>query len=194
MDTLQKILKSIYPLRMKFSSATGLGKKSSTNTVMKTPTVSFYNLNAKFNSGKDFNFETLKGKYVLIANTASNCGYTGQYDDLEKLYQQHKDNLIVLGFPANDFGGQEPGSDDQIAEFCKINYGVTFPIFEKNSVKGNEMQPVFQWLSQSDKNGWCSQVPTWNFCKYLINPEGVLLDFYSSAVSPLGKDIVNRLQ
>ncbi len=193
MNLLQKILKAIYPLRMKFSAATGLGKKSTTNKNMENPPVSFYSLSSKLNSGKHFSFETLKGKYVLITNTASNCGYTGQYDDLEKLYQQHKNKLIVLGFPANDFGGQEPGSNDQIAEFCKINYGVTFPIFDKGSVKGNEMQPVFQWLSQPDKNGWCNQVPTWNFCKYLIDPQGVLMDFYSSAISPLGTEINSKI-
>lgn len=193
MNTLQKILKAIYPLRMKFSSSTGLGKKSIINKTMEKPPISFYSLSGKLNSGKDFSLETLKGKYVLIANTASNCGYTGQYDDLEKLYKQHKDKLVILGFPANNFGGQEPGSNGDIAEFCKINYGVTFPIFEKGSVKGNTIQPIFQWLSQPNKNGWNKQEPTWNFCKYLISPIGVLLEFYSSAVSPLGSEISSKI-
>lgn len=194
MNILQKVLKSIYPIRMKLSASTGFGQQFKTNKAMVTPPVSFYSLRATLNAGKDFSFESLKGKYVLIVNTASNCGYTGQYDDLEKLQEQYGDKLVVLGFPANNFGGQEPGSNEQINEFCKVNFGVTFPIFEKGSVKGIEVQPVFQWLSQPKQNGWNDQIPSWNFCKYLISPTGVLLDFYSSAVSPLDKEIVDVLQ
>jgi len=194
MGILQSILKTIYPLRMKFSQATGLGKNSSKNSTMQAPLVSFYTLQAITNAGKPFSFEALKGKYVLLVNTASNCGYTGQYDDLEKLHQQYKGKLVVLGFPANDFGAQEPGSNENIAEFCRVNYGVTFQLFQKASVKGTEKQPVFTWLSDAKQNGWNTQEPTWNFCKYLVSPDGTLLEFYSSAVSPLGSEILRALK
>jgi len=190
---LQKILKSIYPVRMKFSEATGLGKNSTKNKTMSKPNTAFYSLHATLNNGKNFSFENLKGKFVLLVNTASNCGFTGQYDDLEKLSQAHKNNLVVLGFPANNFGGQEPGADESIAEFCRINYGVTFPLFQKASVKGNDMQLVFKWLSDAAENGWNNEAPNWNFCKYLVSPDGILLNFYSSAVSPLSAEVVDQI-
>ncbi len=190
----QQLLKIFYKVRMLISGATGIGKNSSNNNTMTKPPQPFYSLQAVLNSGKPLQFESLKGKYVMLANTASNCGFTGQYDDLEKLHQQYKDKLVILGFPANNFGGQEPGTDTNIAEFCKVNYGVTFPLIQKASVKGKDKQPVFDWLSDAEKNGWNSQEPTWNFCKYLVSPDGVLLKFYSSAVSPLDKEVTDLLQ
>ncbi len=194
MNLIQQLKRVFYKLRMKVSGATGIGKNTSNNDSMITPPKPFYGLQATLNSGKPFSFEALKGKHVLLVNTASDCGYTGQYDDLEKLYQQYKDKLVILGFPANDFGGQEPGTDTDIAEFCKINYGVTFPLFKKAPVKENDKQPVFRWLSDATQNGWNDQEPTWNFWKYLVNPDGVLLNVYSSAVSPLGAEITGELQ
>jgi len=194
MTLKQQLLKVFYKLRMMVSGSTGLGKKSTSNTTMIMPPTSFYSLQTVLNSGKPFSFDSLKGKYVMLVNTASNCGYTGQYDDLEQLYQQYKHKLVILGFPANDFGGQEPDTDDKIAEFCRVNYGVTFPLMQKAAVTGAEMQPVFQWLSQPAQNGWNDKVPTWNFCKYLISPGGVLLNFYSSAVSPLGTEVTETLK
>jgi glutathione peroxidase len=193
MTIFQKILKASYPWRMKLSRATGLGLGQNINTKHMTPPVSFYTLSATKNNGNTFSFEQLKGKHVLLVNTASNCGFTGQYDELEKLYQQYKDKLEILGFPANDFGSQEPGNDGQIAEFCRINYGVSFPLFAKASVKGAQQQPVYAWLSQANQNGWNNDSPSWNFCKYLIDPEGTLVGFYASSVSPLAKEITNAL-
>jgi glutathione peroxidase len=129
----------------------------------------------------------------MVVNLASNCGFTGQYADLETLYQMHQDKLVILGFPANDFGGQEPGSNEVIAAFCTQNFNVTFPLFTKDSVKGETMQPVYQWLTNPAQNGWNSEAPGWNFCKYLLSPEGELLGFFSSAVSPLSGEIINQL-
>jgi glutathione peroxidase len=193
MTLQQQLLKVFYAIRMKITSLTGLGASTKTNTNNMTPPKSFYDLSAIMNSGKTVPFDTLKGKYVLVVNTASNCGYTGQYDDLEQLYQQQRDKLQIIGFPSNDFGGQEPGSDEKIAEFCKVNYGVTFPIFKKNAVKGAAKQPVYNWLSEPAQNGWNSTEPAWNFNKYLISPSGVLLQVYSSAVSPQGPEIINEI-
>ena len=190
---MQKIFKVIYPLRIRFSEVTGIGKKSVQNKNKTGSLISFYSLNGVLNNGKIFSFETLKGKYVILVNTASNCGYTSQYNDLEKLFLQYKDRLVVLGFPANNFGGQEPDTDENIIHFCNINYNITFPLFQKASVVGNDMQPIFQWLTDPKKNGWNDQTPTWNFCKYLVDPTGTLIDFYSSAVSPLNNEIINIL-
>ena len=118
-------------------------------------------------------------------NLASQCGYTPQYEELEQLYQSNKNDLIILGFPSNDFGGQEPGTDTEIAQFCKINFGVTFPIFPKNFVSGPKKQPVYQWLTDPKKNGWNDKEPTWNFFKYMIDENGNLDTIFSSSVSPL---------
>lgn len=156
---------------------------------------SFYSLKATLNSGKELLFEELKGKKVLLANTASACGYTPQYDELEKLYQTHKDTLVILGFPANDFGAQEQGSDDEIAQFCRVNFGVTFPIAKKSTViKGEGQNPVFAWLTSSKLNGWNDTPPNWNFCKYLVSEDGELEAFYESAVSPMDAELVAAIE
>lgn len=154
------------------------------------------NPNAKVRSinGSEYDYAQLKGKKVLIVNTASECGYTPQYEDLEKLYQAYKDKLIILGFPANNFGGQEPGTNKEIDEFCKSKYSVTFPMFEKISVLGDDMAPLYKWLTSKDLNGWNDQQPKWNFNKYLLDEEGNLLKYYSSAVKPMSEEIVSQLK
>lgn len=154
------------------------------------------NPNAKVKSidGAEYDYAQLKGKKVLIVNTASECGYTPQYEDLEKLYQAYKDKLIILGFPANNFGGQEPGSNEEIKEFCKSKYSVTFPMFEKISVLGDDMAPLYKWLTSKDLNGWNDQQPKWNFNKYLLDEEGNLMKHYSSAVKPMSEEIVSQLK
>lgn len=144
--------------------------------------------------GKDFDYSQLKGKKVLIVNVASECGYTPQYEDLEKLYEAYKDKLVVLGFPANNFGGQEPGSNEEIQSFCKKNYGVTFPLFEKISVKGEDMHPIYKWLTTIDMNGWNDKEPKWNFNKYLIDENGNLTHYFSSAVKPMSDEIVSLIK
>lgn len=128
--------------------------------------------------------EQFRGKKVIILNVASKCGYTPQYADWEKFYVENKDDVVVLGFPCNDFMGQEPGTASDIAEFCQKNYGVTFPMFEKVRVKGDNKAPLYQWLTDPAQNGWNNQEPSWNFCKYLINENGELTHFFASKVKP----------
>lgn len=123
-------------------------------------------------------------KKIIVLNVASKCGYTPQYADWEKFYSEHKDNTVVLGFPCNDFMGQEPGSAEEIAAFCESNYHISFPLFEKVHVKGDEKAPLYRWLTDPAQNGWNSQEPTWNFSKYLINEKGELTHFFASKVKP----------
>jgi glutathione peroxidase len=143
----------------------------------------------KINSleGKMIDFSQYKGKTLLIVNTASECGYTPQYADLQKLHEAMGDKVVILGFPANNFGGQEPGSNAQIATFCQKNYGVTFQMFEKISVKGTDQHPLYAWLKE--KTG---QEPSWNFCKYLVKPDGTV-KFYKSSVKPMDTEITSQL-
>ena len=141
--------------------------------------------------GKEFDFSTLKGKKLLIVNTASECGLTPQYKDLEAIYRKYKDkNFVIVGFPANNFGSQEPGSNEQIAKFCQMNYGVTFPMMSKISVKGKDIHEVYQFLTQKDKNGLQDSQVEWNFQKYLINEEGELIKVLSPSILPTDTEIV----
>lgn len=137
--------------------------------------------------GKEIDFSQYKGKSLLIVNVASKCGYTPQYADLEKLHETYGDKVVVMGFPANNFGSQEPGSNTEIAEFCQKNYGVKFPMFEKISVKGDDQHPLYQFLKE--KTG---EEPGWNFCKYLVKPDGTV-KFFSSKVKPMSDEIVTAL-
>lgn len=143
----------------------------------------------KMNSldGKTIDFSQYKGKTLLIVNTASECGYTPQYADLQKLHETFGDKVTILGFPANNFGGQEPGSNTEIASFCKKNYGVTFQMFEKISVKGSDQHALYAWLKE--KTG---QEPGWNFSKYLVKPDGTVM-FFKSGVKPMDKEITSQL-
>jgi len=142
--------------------------------------------------GKEFDFSTLKGKKLLIVNTASECGLTPQYKDLEAIYSIYKDkNFVIVGFPANNFGSQEPGSNEQIAKFCQMNYGVTFPMMSKISVKGKDIHEVYKFLTQKDKNGLQDSQVEWNFQKYLINEEGELIKVLSPRVLPTDTEIVD---
>ncbi len=153
---------------------------------------SFYDLKAKTIEGNDFDFSSLKGKKVLVVNTASKCGYTPQYEDLEKLFQAYKDkNFVIIGFPANNFMHQEPGTNADIKEFCTKNYGVTFQIMEKVSVKGDDIDPVYQWLTQKEKNGKMDSEVKWNFQKYMIDEKGNLVDVAYSKEKPMDDKIVN---
>ena len=158
------------------------------------PVESFYALSTQLNNGNELKFDSLKGKKVLLVNTASDCGYTNQYDDLQKLFEKNKANLMVIGFPANDFKDQEKGNDEEIAQFCRINFGVTFPLAKKDTVKkGSHQQKVFQWLTDKTKNGWNSKQPSWNFSKYLVNEQGVLTHYFDAAISPLGEEVANAI-
>jgi len=184
MEILKNIISKSYNIRMKLSKITGMGMDIITNDRRITPLESFYSLQAKANNGEIVSLEKFRGKKILVVNLASNCGYTPQYDELEKLHKLHANAITVLGFPSNDFGGQEPGTDEEIENFCKVNFGVTFSLFQKDQVKGNNKQPVYQWLSDAAKNGWNNKEPSWNFYKYLVDEEGNLDKIFSSAVSP----------
>ncbi len=155
---------------------------------------SFYEFVVEDLSGKEFAFDQLKGKKVLMVNTASKCGFTPQYAELQELYDRYKDKgLIIIGFPANNFANQEPGSNDEIQEFCSINYGVTFPMMSKISVNGKDIHPVYQWLTKKEKNGKSDSKVRWNFQKYLIDENGELLAHFSSKTKPFDSKIIDLL-
>ncbi len=175
-------------------SSCGLSKvKTRPADINQVPSSSIYEFSLPLLSGDSLSFASLKGKKILIVNTASECGYTPQYEGLEKLYKQYGEKVTVVGFPANNFGGQEPGSDAEIGAFCKENYGVSFPVFSKISVKGEDMAPIYKWLTQKEKNGWNEDAPGWNFCKYLIDENGNLQAFYGSAIEPMSDEIVKAI-
>jgi glutathione peroxidase len=155
--------------------------------MMVSVSASIYDFKINSIDGNQVDFSQYKGKTLLIVNTASKCGYTPQYEELQKLHDQFGSKVAILGFPANNFGSQEPGTNLEIAEFCKANYGVTFQMFEKISVKGDDQHDLYKWLKE--KTG---QEPTWNFCKYLVKPDGTVT-FFSSKVKPLDKQIVDAL-
>lgn len=191
----QKVLKAVYPAFMWITKLTGTNTKKMKNESAKSPVVSFYDLSATQIDGKELKFADFKGKKLLLVNTASDCGYTNQYADLQKLYDQFKDKLLVIGFPANDFKEQEKGTDEEIAQFCQKNYGVTFPVMKKSVViKSAQQNPVYQWLTDSSKNGWCNQQPSWNFSKYLVDENGVLANYFDPSVSPLSNEITDKLR
>src|SRR5215217_9277458 len=146
---------------------------------------SIYEFKVPSLDGKQINFADFKGKKILVVNTASKCGNTPQYETLEKLYETHKDKLVIVGFPANNFGGQEPGTNGEIEEFCKKNYGVTFPMAEKVSVKGDDIAPIFQYLVDESKKMGIEDPIKWNFTKFLVDENGKLLTVFHNKTKPM---------
>lgn len=194
MSYRQSVLKTMYPAIMWASKSSGK-KQIQVNKENVAPRVSFYTLTAKDINGNAFNFADLKGKKVLIVNTASNCGFTAQYEALEQLSLQFGNKLVIIGFPSNDFKEQEAADNSNIANFCKKNYGVTFPLMEKSVViKGSHQNEVHKWLSDMSMNGWCHQEPAWNFCKYLLNENGVLTHYFPMTVDPLSKEVIAAIE
>jgi glutathione peroxidase len=190
MSYRQSVMKTLYPAIMWSSKASGR-KQIQTNSNNAVPIVSFYDLSVKDINGNDFKFSALKGKKVLIVNTASDCGFTAQYEALERLSHQFGDKLVIVGFPSNDFKEQESSDNASIVSFCKKNYGVTFPLMEKSIViKQNRQNEVHKWLSDMTINGWCHQEPAWNFCKYLVNEHGVLTHYFPMTVDPLAPEVI----
>lgn len=156
---------------------------------------SFYDFKVKDINGKEFNLSGLKGKKVMVVNTASKCGNTPQYADLEKLYKEYGDKkFVIIGFPANNFGAQEPGTNAEIKTFCTANYDVTFPMMSKISVKGEDMNPLYKWLTTKKENGVMDSQVTWNFQKYLINPDGKLAEVIDPKTKPYDEKIINWLK
>jgi glutathione peroxidase len=157
-------------------------------------TESVYSIKFRDMNGLETDMSPYKGKKILIVNTASKCGYTPQYKELQELYEKYGDKLVVLAFPCNQFGGQEPGSQEDIMEFCLKNYGVTFPVYAKLDVKGSGQAPLYKWLSSKEANGWNDQEPVWNFCKYLIDEQGRLIAYFPSKTRPLDEKIISHLK
>lgn len=172
----------------------GTVEATSQNQEAMQTTKSFYDFTVKDIDGNEVNLSKFKGQKVLVVNVASKCGYTPQYEDLQKLNEEYGDKITILGFPANNFGGQEPGSNEEIKKFCTGNYGVTFQMFEKVSVKGVDKHPLYRWLSDKSQNGWNDQEPTWNFCKYYIDENGELKHFFQSAVNPMDEEIIKVIE
>lgn len=177
-----------------FSSVSKLDQsiqKPTSKKEIKMTTENIYQFKVKDLTDKDFDFSVLKGKKIMIVNTASKCGLTKQYTQLQEVYEKYKDkNLVIIGFPANNFGAQEPGTNEQIGAFCQQNYGVTFPMMSKISVKGTDMHPIYQFLTQKSKNGLQDSDVAWNFQKYLINEKGVLEKVIPPTTLPNDAEII----
>ncbi|WP_313501901.1 glutathione peroxidase [Kaistella carnis] len=180
--------------------AVTIGCKNSNKDISKVDTTEKMNLKTIYDfkveslDGNEINFADFKGKKILIVNTASECGFTPQYADLEKLSKDYADNLVVVGFPANNFGGQEPGSNKEIGAFCEKNFGVTFPMAAKVSVKGEDTAPIFKYLTEKELNGVKNTAILWNFTKFLIDENGHLIDSYISTTKPTSDSITKYLK
>ena len=167
---------------------------TSNSQIKKNQDMSLYNIEINSLDGNPIKLNDYKGKYILFVNVASECGFTGQYADLQKLYDTYQDKLMVIGVPCNQFGSQEPGSADQIQSFCSKNYGVTFLMTEKIDVKGKEQHPLYNWLTSRELNNKKSSSVKWNFQKYLVSPEGKLIDYYYSITTPMSSKITKHLK
>ena len=179
-----------------FTSVTSLNTSSMKNEIAaQTPSTvkSIYDFKVEALDGSTINFASFKGKKILIVNTASACGYTPQYEGLEALYKKYQDKLVIVGFPANNFGGQEPGTNGEIKEFCKKNYGVTFPMAAKISVKGDDIAAIYKWLCNKSENGVLDATISWNFNKFLLDEKGNLVTKFDSKVTPMSNELTSKL-
>lgn len=194
MTARQSILKRLYPVLTGITRMTGSKNASYRPDQPVEPSKPFHALTTTLITGETLPLDTFKGKMVLLVNTASDCGYTPQYEGLQQLQDRYRDRLVVVGFPANDFKEQEKSDNAHIADFCKRNYGVSFPLSEKSSVvKGPDQNPVFTWLSDTRLNGWNDRQPVWNFTKYLVDTKGRLVGVFEPSVDPLGSELTSVL-
>jgi glutathione peroxidase len=194
MSTRQNVLKSFYPVLTSVTRFFGVNSKVVLPKTVSDPVTSVYAIPFELINGDTADLSAYRGKKIVVVNTASDCGYTGQYEELQKLYAQRKEDIVIIGFPANDFKQQEKGSNEEIASFCKKNYGVDFPLAMKTTViKSADQHPIFKWLSDQKQNGWNEQAPSWNFSKYIIDEQGKLIGYFDPGVSPLGSDFINVL-
>ena len=155
---------------------------------------SIYDIKINNITGEPIELSDFKDKYLLFVNVASKCGFTDQYKDLQELHEKYKDDLIIVGLPCNQFGNQEPGNEEEISQFCQINYGVTFLLTEKIEVKGGNQHPIYKWLTDKNLNGVKSSTVRWNFQKYLLDPSGNLINYWYSTTNPLSKKIIQHIQ
>lgn len=153
-----------------------------------------YDYQLKDIQGKDIDLSQYRGKKLLLVNTASACGFTSQYKQLEELHQNYKDKLEVIGIPCNDFGAQEPGTEEEIEKFCEVNFGVTFPLTEKVTILGEGQHPLYGYLTKKDLNGYRDSEVKWNFQKYLINEEGKLVKIFSAAADPVSEEVIAAIE
>jgi glutathione peroxidase len=194
MTIRQQLLKTFYPALLWLTKAGNKNTQFVVHAAVSAP-VSFYSLNAVGLNGVSFDWSSLQGKKVLIVNTASDCGYTGQYEELQQLQDRFADQLQIIAFPSNDFKEQEKGTNQEIASFCQRNYGVRFPVANKGGVLRHAgQQPVFDWLTDPNQNGWNSLNPQWNFAKFLVDREGRLIRYFGPSVSPLSEDVLSALK
>jgi len=156
--------------------------------------MNFYNIEINSLQNSPILLSNFKGKYILFVNVASKCGFTPQYKELEEMHKKHSDNLVIIGVPCNQFGKQEPGNNEEIEEFCKVNYGVSFLITEKIDVKGTNQHPLYTWLTSRELNNKKSSSVKWNFQKYLISPDGKLIDYYFSITKPMSSQITKHIK
>ena len=189
----QKVLKKLYPFIRKAAKNTRNGAVI-TNEQNTAPNTPLYDLEVVLGSGEKLKLEAFKGKKMLLVNTASDCGYTGQYEELQTLHERACDKVAIIAFPANDFGMQERKDDASIQAFCQVNYGLTFPVATKGVVrKKTEQQPIYRWLTDKTQNGWNNHAPDWNFGKYLINEEGLLTHYFGPSISPMEEGMLLAL-
>lgn len=195
MSTRQQILKKVYPMLTGITRFFGVNNRAISPNEVIAPVMPVYDIPFELIDGTSTSLAAYKGKKIVVVNTASDCGYTGQYEELQALYAKHKEQLVIVGFPANDFKKQEKGSNEEIAGFCKKNYGVEFPLASKSVViKDKEQHPLFRWLSDPKQNGWNKEAPAWNFSKYIIDENGRLTGYFDPGVSPLGEEFQKGLE
>jgi len=195
MTARQKVLKSIYPIFTLLNRLLNRNTRVIVNKKNIQPVESLYDLSIVLIDGSRMALKDLKGKKIMLVNTASDCGYTGQYVELQNLYKQYKEKLVIIGFPANDFKQQEKQNDAEIENFCTYHYGVSFPLAAKSVViRSPEQNEVYKWLTDKNKNGWNQHQPSWNFSKYLINEHGILTQYFDPAVSPMSDEVVNSIR
>jgi glutathione peroxidase len=190
---IASVAQFIYPLRKQLHRLFNAGAVLTGSTSEMTPAKSIYDYRIEGIDGKEIDFSAYKGKKILLVNTASECGFTPQYAPLQKLHELYGERLAVVGFPSNNFGAQEPGDEDEIMNFCKTNYGVTFPLSKKVDVTGPDKNEIFQWLTGKELNGWNDREPNWNFCKYLVDESGRLTNFFSHKMDPMDPKILSAI-
>ena len=191
----QKVMKAVYPLITGLTRLFGKNSDILENHDRKTPGHLIFDIPVKLNGGGALNLHEFAGKKIMFVNTASDCGYTRQYEELQQLQTQFANKLQIIAFPANDFSEQEKGTDEEIMKFCKMNYGINFPLAAKTVVIKTTLQnEVFKWLSDKSLNGWNDKAPSWNFSKYLVDETGKLTHYFDPSVSPLGKEVVEAVK
>ncbi len=181
------------PAQNTSSSAAVVAQNDNGTLVINSTGKTIYNFKVTALDGTTIDFASFKGKKILIVNTASLCGNTPQYEGLEKLYESHKDKLVIVGFPANNFGSQEPGTNTEIKAFCTKNYSVTFPMAAKISVKGDDMAPIYQWLTKKSENGVMDAEVKWNFGKFLLDEKGNLVTYFNPKTQPMSEEVTSKL-